>query len=259
MFICVNSTFIGTPIIASRHHCFKAGEVQLGVNNISIIPPKASNNEKTWIVSYTGHDGLSQSVQCHNVVTTVRGDLLPPLFNTELADKMSLIATTPYAPITEVCVGFDHLPDVPRAVFGVLIPSIEKRAVLGILFPSSCFKSRTPYPDSALFTIFMGGLRTKELVLNKSQSEQKDIALQELYSMMKIPNAIKPNMVHIACYNKAIPQYDVKTDQRHQDIKSIQDTYDGLYLAGGIIGGIGMANRITQGIEIGKIIAKKFK
>ena len=237
----------------------KAGEVQLGVKNISIIPHKLSSADETWVVSYTDRDGSRQSIQCHNVVTTVRGDLLPPLFTPELADKMSFIATTPYAPITEVCVGFDHLPNIPRAAFGALIPSIEKRDVLGILFPSSCFKNRTPYPDSALFTIFMGGLRTKELVLDKSQSEQEDIALRELYSMMKIPKAIKPDMVHVACYKKAIPQYDVRTGQRHQDIKRIENTYKGLYLAGGIIGGIGMANRITQGIELGKVIAKNYK
>ena len=111
---------------------------------------------------------------------------------------MTRIATLPYAPITEVCVGFNHLPDIPRAAFGALVPSKEQRKVLGILFPSSCFKDRTPYPDGALFTIFMGGLRNKGLVLDTPLEEQKQVGLNELYDMMKIPRSITPDMVPVS-------------------------------------------------------------
>lgn len=38
------------------------------------------------------------------------------------------------------------LPHVPRAAFGGLVPSVEQRKVLGILFLSSCFEGRVPYP-----------------------------------------------------------------------------------------------------------------
>lgn len=232
----------------------RTGKVELCSRDISIVPVAEG-----WVTQYTDSEGVRRKVLSKRVVTTVRADILPALFEQEIAAKLGRVATLPYAPVTEVCVGFDHLPNIPRAAFGALVPSKEQRDVLGILFPSSCFRGRTPYPDGALFTIFMGGIRNRELVEGTTPQFQEELALAELYSMMKIPHEVRPDMVHVAHYPKAIPQYDLGTEERLQDIKAIESQYPGLHLAGGIRDGIGMANRITQGMQLGIEICKELK
>lgn len=232
----------------------RTGEVVLEAQDIGITP-----TGNGWQTTFVDKNGDQHTISSTKVVTTVRADILPKLFREEIASKMTRISTLPYAPITEVCVGFNHLPDIPRAAFGALVPSKEQRKVLGILFPSSCFNDRTPYPDGALFTIFMGGLRNKGLVLDTPLEAQKQVGLNELYDMMKIPRSITPDMVHIAHYPKAIPQYDLATEERQKDMKSIEKEYPGLHIAGGVIDGIGMANRITQGMNLAQQLIKEIE
>lgn len=231
----------------------RTGRIELEVREIMI-----EEEGKSWVTSFVDAHGERHSLVSQHVVTTVRADILPSLFPNEWQGYFTNIATLPYAPVAEVSVGFKHLPHIPRAAFGALVPSREKRDVLGILFPSSCFRGRTEYSDGALFTVFMGGLRNREMFVDSSEEQLMRLGLEELYLMMKIPRGIQPDMVHIERYPKAIPQYDLATDARHNDIKRIEMAYPGLHLAGGMIGGIGMANRITQGMELGKMIAENY-
>lgn len=232
----------------------RTGEVVLGAEEVQIHPAE----DGMWQVTYTASRVGEVRLLARDVVTTVRADLLPALFPDAWHDRLRLISQLPYAPVTEVVVGFNHLPNVDRGAFGGLVPSKERRQILGILFPSSCFRGRVPYEDGALFTIFMGGLRSPEVV-QKSPEEQIEIALSELYEMMKIPRSIQPDLVHIAQYAKAIPQYDRGTDERHRMIHQVEQEHSGLHLASGIIGGIGMASRITQGMNLGKAISKHYE
>lgn len=231
----------------------RTGRIELEAKSIKI-----DRFGEAWATSFVDSCGVGHRLVSKHVVTTVRADILPDLFPKEWGDSFANIATLPYAPITEVCVGFKHLPDIPHAAFGALVPSKERREVLGILFPSSCFKSRTEYSDGALFTVFMGGLRNQELFFSSTAEDQKEIALRELYAMMKIPKDILPDMVYVERYPKAIPQYDLATEIRQRDMKEIEKANPGLHLAGGMIDGIGMANRITQGMKLGKRIADDY-
>ena len=232
----------------------KRGQILMGVEGIKVLP--AVNGSSRYQISCV-RNGEELVIHCDYVVSTVRADILPEIFPQEWSADLEVISQFPYAPVAEVIVGFNSLPNIPRAAFGALVPSIEKRKILGILFPSSCFTQRTPSEEGALFTIFMGGMRNKDRFFGSSEEELRRDALEELYAMMRIPREIEPDLVHIARYAKAIPQYDFGTDERHQRIKALEGAFPGLYLAGGIRDGIGMANRIQQGFEISKLIANK--
>lgn len=232
----------------------KRGEILLEVNNIK-VRPKGDSRGPRYQVTFV-RDGQERVIQCEYVVSTVRADVLPDIFPEEWSSDLEVISQFPYAPVAEVVVGFSSLPSIPRAAFGALVPSKEKRKILGILFPSSCFRHRTPNEDGALFTIFMGGLRNKDRFFGLSEEELRRDALEELYAMMRIPREVKPDLVHVARYAKAIPQYDRGTDERHRRIGVLERDFPGLFLAGGIRDGIGMANRIQQGFEISKLIAE---
>lgn len=231
----------------------RTGQLVTDANGVKVTP--TPDGKYRFSVTYQKEDKVI-SLACDYVVSTVRADFIPSILPDEWAPCLERIASFPYAPVAEVVVGFNHLPDVPRNAFGGLVPSKEKRKILGILFPSSCFKNRVPYEDGALFTIFMGGLRGRKEFFEKSDEQLQNEALEELYTMMKIPQSIRPDLLHVARYEKAIPQYDKSVEVIHSDLRSIEDGYPGLYLAGGIRDGIGMAHRITQGMTLAEQIAQ---
>ncbi len=71
-----------------------------------------------------------------------------------------------------------------------------------------------PYDDSALFTIFMEGIRNSDEFRGLSEDEIVKIGLGELYDMMKIPKEVEPSLIHVSRYEKAIPQYMASSEQR---------------------------------------------
>ena len=231
-----------------------AGTMVKGVSSISLDYHEAYE----WNVKYTDQNGASHEDRVSHVVSTVRSDQLKDVLPSEMHASLAPIMKLRYAPMIEISVGFDHLPQIRANAFGGLVPSREKRKVLGILFPSSCFRGRTPFDDSRLFTLFMGGLRNSTEFEGLSREEITQIGLHELYDMMKIDPSIKPDMIHFTSYARAIPQYDATSGERLERIAELEKSYPGLYLAGGIRDGIGLAHRIRQGTLIGADIAESF-
>lgn len=202
-----------------------------------------------WLVTYT-HGGEAREISARNVVTTVRAEILASILPAALTPRLGPIEALVYSPVTEVCIGYDHLPGVSRAAFGGLVPSREKRGILGVLFPSSCFEGRTEYPDGALFTVFMGGIRQGEKIFSMSEAEVAALAQSELEEMLKIPAGKKPTLINVARYPRAIAQYYGDTEQRLECISTLETEYPGLVIAGSVRDGIGLAHRIKQGADL---------
>ena len=51
-------------------------------------------------------------------------------------------------------------------------------------------------------------------------------------------------------HSKAIPQYQADTKQRMEVIEKIETQFPGLFVGGNMIGGIGMSDRIKQGVAL---------
>lgn len=128
--------------------------------------------------------------------------------------------------------------------FGGLIPYVEKRELLGILFMSSLFRDRAP-AGGALFSIFMGGVRRQDLV-DLSEEEVKQIVQKEFTNLMKM-NSFQPDLFKIIWHPYAIPQYEADSGERFTAIEKMELLYPGLIVGGNLRDGIGMADRILQG------------
>lgn len=152
-----------------------------------------------------------------------------------------------YAKVAEVAVGFKEWKGIPLDGFGALVPSKEKRDILGVLFMSSLFKGRAP-EGGAMLATFVGGLRHPEFVALDDES-LKTLVKRELIQMMGIPD-FSPDIFEISRHEFAIPQYDIATPHRIAAYDAIEKAYPGLLLGGNGIGGIGMADRIKQGREL---------
>ena len=193
-------------------------------------------------------------LQAESVISTVGSYELNELF--PFIDKQVLkpVEQLKYAGVIQVSIGIKHQGKYHINAFGALMPGIEKRNVLGILFPTACFSNRT-HKDNTLYSIFIGGIKRKDLFLY-TDNELEILVRKELHEIIGLPEDYPFELFHISRHEKAIPQYEADSEARYDSIAKIEKQYPGLILAGNICGGIGMPDRIKQGYDNAKRITK---
>lgn len=228
----------------------KALVKNIGAENISLSCEELaiSYNEKKQF-NYSG------KVFTH-LISTVGAFTLKSAFPFLPAEKIEQIKQMKYAKVTQVTLGFKNWQGIPIKSFGGLVPSAEKRDVLGILFLSSFLKNRAP-ESGALLSVFLGGVRRPEL-FEMSDADLMKIVEHEVKDMMQL-ETFEPDLYRIFRYEHAIPQYSFESEQKLAAIADLESDYEGLLLAGNIRDGIGMADRIRQGRKIADELHRKFE
>lgn len=219
-----------------------SSRIILSAAGITIRP---SNGK--WHVTYTTTEG-EQTVIAEKVITTTGAYALPTLLPFIPKEQMDRISNLHYAPVVQASVGFRNTGGLRFEAFGGLVPSCEKKDVLGILFPAACFAGRAP-EGGALFSFFIGGVKHAALT-TWPEDELKALIRRELHVMLKFPEEAEPDLIRIFRHEHAIPQYELSSGARFATIDELEARYPGLILAGNIKGGIGMADRIRQATEI---------
>lgn len=210
--------------------------ILLGCDNLQVSV--ADGMYKTTFI----HSGHTIEVPSVKVITTTGGYVLPAILPFVDAATMKPVAETTYAGVVQVAVGYKKWDGIKLDAFGGLIPSCEKRRILGVLFPSAIFAGRAPQ-GGALLSVFLGGIN-KPGVVGQSDEEIIQIVCEELKLTMQ--TTAEPDLLRIHRYRHAIAQYDISTGARLQSIDKIQQQYPGLILAGNIRDGIGMSDRVRQ-------------
>ena len=203
-----------------------------------------------FMVHY-GEPGKEKSVETEKVITVTGSYALPsllPFIEKPVMDKLNNLV---YARVAEIAYGFKAWEGFKLDAFGGLVPSREKRDILGILFPSAFLKNRAP-ANGALLTTFMGGISNDHL-LDLPDEKLLQIASSEVQNMMQL-ESFRPDLVKIFRYQYAIPQYGLSTGERLKAIKETEAKYPGLTIAGNVRDGIGMADRIKQGVTIASLV-----
>ncbi len=216
--------------------------ITLSASNVTVQPLNGK-----WSVSFSTPSG-EQTLIAQKVITTTGAYTLPQLFPFIHKEKMDQLNNLYYAPIIQASVGFHDTKGLQFEAFGGLVPSREKKNVLGILFPSACFSGRTP-KGGALFSFFIGGVKHTEFT-TWPEEKLKALILEEIHTMLKFPKDVTPDMIRIFRHTHAIPQYEQNSGVRFDTITEIEKAYPGLIIAGNIKGGIGMADRIKQATTI---------
>lgn len=227
----------------------KALVKQIGEENITLnCSPVFEKNDHSNTYSLNGET-------FSHVISTVIAPAIPRVFPFLPKEKTAQINQMKYAKITQVSLGFKHWKGIPIVSFGGLVPSAEKRDVLGILFLSSFLKNRAP-KGGAMLSVFLGGIRKPEFYTLSDDALMK-IVKREVKDMMQL-DTFDPEVCRIFRYQHAIPQYSFESSEKLAAISAIENEYPGITLAGNIRDGIGMADRIKQGRNIADELAKQF-
>lgn len=189
-------------------------------------------------------DDNACSINTKVVINTAGGYAFKDLYRFADADDVAHISNLLYSGVVECALGFKNYKGKPLNGFGGLIPSVENRRILGLLYMSTLFENRAP-KGGALFSVFMGGIRHLDM-LEMSDDEIKSIVKQEVSQIMHITD-FKPDLMEISRHKNAIPQYGKGSKERIEAIEKIEKEFPGFFIGGNIVGGIGMSDRIKQG------------
>jgi len=189
-------------------------------------------------------DGTESILFSEKVISTAGGNAVDSIFPFLGETQLNAIKQLEYAKVVQVALGYKNWKGTSIKAFGGLVPSREKRRILGVLFPSSFFENRAP-KNGALLSVFLGGIKNGSFYYLKDEEIQA-LVEDEIGEMLKI-KGIKADVLKIFRYKYAIPQYTKTTEQRLEAIHFAEKSFPGLMLAGNIRDGIGMGDRIKQG------------
>ncbi len=151
------------------------------------------------------------------------------------APLADLLGAIPFAPMAVIALGFARQRihhDLQG--FGLLVPSREKRNLLGALWTSSIFSHRTP-PRMALIRCMMGGA-ANPTVLDLDDEELVNLVLAELRPLLGIQGPYA--MARVIRHQRAIAQYIVGHPARLKAIDQACQALPGLFLTGSSYKGI---------------------
>ena len=159
------------------------------------------------------------------------------------ADLADLLNGIEYPPLAVVCLGYERsrMNQGPEG-FGVLVPSREKRTILGTVVDSNVFSDRAPEGHS-LLRCMVGGARSPELAV-----------LEDIELLSRVKNDLKemtglnvePDFVSLYRHDKAIPQYQVGHAARLKAINSRLANQPGLILTGNAFHGVSLNDCVVN-------------
>jgi oxygen-dependent protoporphyrinogen oxidase len=189
------------------------------------------------------------------VIVSTKADAAAKLLERLAPHASETLRSIRYSPIAVVRTGYaENNVGVLPAGFGFLVPGKEKRGILGSLWNSSVFPGRAP-SKKHLFTTFVGGARSAEL-FDLSDGEILDLVSSELSDIMDIGG--EPEFQNLTRWKSAIPQYDLRYNERIEAIESMMNTNPGLFICSNFYKGISVGDCVKNAYrtagEVGRYI-----
>ena len=127
--------------------------------------------------------------------------------------------------------------------FGFLIPSKEKRPILGTLFHSAVFPGRAPEAYELLMT-FIGGVRAGSKLDEMSDEDVQQLVTGQLRELLNING--EADFFHLKRWERAIPQYRVGYENVTAQCDEFHRTNSGLYFCSNFYRGISMGDCVKN-------------
>ena len=161
------------------------------------------------------------------------------------------VGAIPYPALAVVCLGFDRQRMGPGLDgFGFLVPSREKRDILGTVVDSNVFPNRAP-AGKVLLRTMVGGARSPQLA-ELPDNLLLDRVLADLRDIMGI--ACDPEFVSIYRHQRAIPQYLVGHAERLRIIDEELKKFAGLVLSGNAFRGVSLNDCVLNATNTAAVV-----
>ncbi len=168
-------------------------------------------------------------------------------------DSLASLASIESPPVSSLFLGFRREQVThPLDGFGVLIPALEKRAMLGVLFSSTPFPGRAPTGHVAL-TVMIGGSLQPELAAQPPEKLWAAVRgdLRELLGVTG-----EPVFRRHAFWPHAIPQYHLGHERHLATMTACENLNPGLFIGGNARDGIALPNCLLSGERLAQRAAE---
>lgn len=171
------------------------------------------------------------------------------------ANLAKILSEVNYPQVAVVILGFKS-EKIKKELdgFGFLIPSGEKRPILGTLFHSAVFPERSPKGYQLLMT-FVGGVRSGDKLDEKSDEELKTLVVEQLGEILGVSG--EPDFFHIKRWKKAIPQYRVGYEKVTETIAEFEKQNAGIYFCSNFYRGISMSDCVKNAFATAEEISRE--
>jgi oxygen-dependent protoporphyrinogen oxidase len=206
-----------------------------------------------WRLTWT-RDGVAHTEEFGAVVVALPAAALAKLsFGLDARRPLAALDEVVHPPVTSLFLGFRREQvRHPLDGFGALIPSVEKRKLLGVLFSSSLFPNRAPDGHVAL-TAMVGGATHPEMAA-LAPDELCTEVMAELRELLGVTG--EPVFHRLNIWPRAIPQYNVGHERFLDAIATCEQMHGGLFIGGQACNGIALPNCLRAGLTLGEKAAR---
>jgi oxygen-dependent protoporphyrinogen oxidase len=224
-----------------------AGSLRLGATVQTLLPGKP--HRLIW-----QQDGQTASGEFDAVLLAVPAGALAQLTRGNLGERpLASLDNIPQPPVASLFLGYKREQVThPLDGFGGLVPAVERREVLGILFSSTLFPGRAPEGHVGL-TLFAGGSRQPEVARLPTQQLLARIE-RDLRDLVGATGA--PVYVNHHAWPRAIPQYVLGYERWQEQITGLENTHAGLFIGGNARDGISVPDCVKSGTRLAERAAE---
>lgn len=215
-----------------------AGVLTLNVRLEGLVPGKQ------WNVIW--HDGTVAHTETFDaVIAALPAPALAALRLGPLAERpLAGLDAIEHPPVASVFLGFrrDQVAH-PLDGFGLLMPAVEHRSVLGVLFSSTLFPGRAPDGHVAL-TVMVGGTRQPEIASLPPDRLLTRIRA-DLTELLGVTG--EPVFSRHTFWPRAIPQYNLGYEHYLNAMATCESAHPGLLIGGQARDGIALPACVAAG------------
>ncbi len=190
-------------------------------------------------------EGETQVEEFDRVLLTPPARPLSDLTIGSLGERpLAELAEIPYPAVSSLFLGYrrDQVKH-PLDGFGILMPQVEHRQILGVLFSSSLFAGRAP-DDHVALTVMMGGVHRADLGGGELDT-LLGVAKRELSEILGVSG--NPVYHRLHQWPRAIPQYNVGYGRYLRTMETCERDHPGLLIGGHVRDGISLTDCIKAG------------
>jgi oxygen-dependent protoporphyrinogen oxidase len=207
-------------------------------------PVIAAAPGRRWTLT-SARDGLTTTDEFDAVVLAAPAATLARLAIGSSGERpLAPLEQVEYPPVASLFFGFRREQVAhPLDGFGALVPAIENRSILGVLFSSTLFPDRAP-ADHVALTVYVGGTRQPELARLEPEVLRSRV-LSDLRELLGVKG--EPAFTHMTFWPHAIPQYNLGFEGFLDTMTQVEAQHAGLFIGGHVRDGISLANCIAAG------------
>ena len=165
---------------------------------------------------------------------------------------LSGLAAIEYPPVASYFIGYRREQvEHPLDGFGALVPAVEKRSVLGVIFTSSLFPGRAPEGHVALTALAGGALNPS--VGELAPKNLTSLVCGDLGSLLGARG--EPAFIRHTLLPRGIPQYNLGFGRHLEAMAQCERDHPGLLIGGSVRDGISVPECLASGVSLAKRVS----